>query len=144
MKTWAKAGLIGFVIAFIGLWIILFTVGHDSNGWKCQTLSGTDYCSFFKFLVTPMHWVFVLFFSWVGFFGGVIDSKIINKVIYSHGKEKLIPLRITSIILMTAIAVFALIGLLAFDNWSQIILYSVIFGVFVYALNKLIEWWKYS
>jgi hypothetical protein len=143
MKFWAKGGLIGFITAFIGLWIILFILGHDSNGWKCVDLGGSSYCSFLAFISSFVRWGFVLFFSWVGFFGGVIDAKIIKKIIKKRGDERKIPLKITSTIMVTLVAVFAVIGLLAFNEWVTIMLYTIIFVLFVIFISWIIGKWKY-
>lgn len=143
MKSWAKGGLIGFVATFIGLWIILLIIGNDDAGWKCMSLGGPSYCTFTTFLSSYVHWAFVLFFSWVGFFGGVIDARLINKIVFHARDERIIPLKITSTILITAIIVFAIIGLLAFDNWVQIMFYSAIFAAFIILLSWAVGKWKY-
>lgn len=143
MKPWAKGGLIGFIIAFVGLWIILFFIGHDANGWKCLGLSEKNYCEFSGFISSFAHWSFVLFFSWAGFLGGVIDVKIINKIMRKSGNEKTLSLKITSVIMSSIIVVFAIIGLLAFDQWGQIMLYAIIFFLFTIFISWLIGKIKY-
>jgi hypothetical protein len=144
MKLWAKAGLIGFIAAFIGLWIILFILGHDASGWKCIGLDSSSYCSFSTFAFSFINWGFVLFFSWVGFFGGVIDARIIKKIIKKRGDERKIPLKITSTILLTLVSIFAAIGILVFDQWVIIMIYTIIFVLFIIFLSWLISKWKYK
>jgi len=144
MKDWAKGGLIGFIVAFVGLWIILLIIGSDPNGWKCVYLSGADYCSFFEFASSMLHWGFILFFSWVGFFGGVIDVRIINKILSKKINSHLIPLKITSTITSTLVVVFAIIGMLVFPNWVEILIYAIIFFFFVVLLSWLVGKWKYG
>jgi len=144
MKLWAKAGLAGFIIAFIALWVILLISGHDSGGWKCVNLEGPEYCTFTKFISSMLHWGFVLLFSWVGFLGGVIDIKIIKKIISKRGDERKIPLKITSIVMLTLIFVFAAISLLIFEEWPQIILYSIIFFLFTLFVSWIIGRIKYK
>lgn len=143
MKHWAKGGLIGFIVAFIGLWIILFSLGADPNGWKCVTLQGPTTCDFFGFLTSYIHWVFVLFFSWVGFFGGVIDARIISKILKKGAGDKRIYLKITSTILLTLVIVFCVIALLIFDQWVEIMIYTVVFVVFIIFLSWLVGKIKY-
>ncbi len=138
MKYWAKGGLIGFIITFVGLWIILFVAGSDPNGWKCITLDGPIACDFFTFISSILHWAFVLFFSWVGFFGGLIDSRIIKKIIKKNRNDKKLPLKITSTILLTLVIVFAIIGFLIFDEWVEIMVYTVIFVIFIMFISWII------
>jgi len=144
MKLWAKAGLIGFIVAFVGLWAILFLNGHDENGWKCVTFNGLAYCNFLSFISSFAHWLFVLFFSWVGFLGGVIDSKIIQKIIKKGGNPKKLPLKITLTIMLSAVILFAIIGLLILDNWGEIMLYSVIFVIFIMFLSWIVGRYKFG
>jgi len=143
MKLWAKAGLIGFITVFIGLWIILLFIGHDANGWKCLGLSGADYCKFTGFISSFAHWAFVLFFSWVGFFGGIIDSKIITKILKKNINEKTVSLKVTFVIMVSLIVVFAIIGFLAFDQWAEIMVYAIIFFFFTLFVSWAIGKIKY-
>jgi hypothetical protein len=143
MKVWAKAGLIGFITVFVGLWIILFLIGHDTNGWKCLGLSGADYCEFIGFISSFAHWAFVLFFSWVGFFGGIIDAKIINKILKKNINEKTVPLKVTFVIMVSLIVVFAIIGFLAFDQWAEIMVYAIVFFFFTLFISWAIGKIKY-
>jgi len=139
MKSWAKAGAIGFIVVFIGLWIILLLTGSDEIGWKCSGFSNVVYCTFSQFIFSPLHIGFVLFFSWVGFFGGIINLRIIRKIINQErmaSREK--PLKITSSIVLSLIIVFAVIGLLAFENWVKIMIYAIIFGIFAVFISWLI------
>ena len=148
MRSWAKGGLIGFIVAFIGIWIILFITGTDQGGLKCVTLEGHNYCGFLTFIFSPLHIAFVIFFSWIGFLGGVIDSRIITKIIHrasisgSHATR--MPLKITSTILITAILVFALIGLLAFENWGNTMVYAVIFTIAILLISWIVGKIKYG
>ncbi len=144
MKAWAKGGLIGFVVAFIGLWAILFIIGYDAQGWKCITLTSADYCTFTNFISSFVHWGFVLFFSWVGFFAGVIDSRIIKKILRNKKNIKTMPLKITSVIMLSFIIVFSIICLLVFDDWITIIVYSIIFVLFVILISWAIGKIKYG
>jgi len=144
MKVWAKGGLIGFVVVFIGLLIILLLTGHDDNGWKCTGVEGSEYCPFAKFIFAPIHISFILFFSWVGFIGGVVNIRIINKMIKEKGNDRRIHLKITQAIVLTLVIVFAVIGMLAFENWVNVMLYAVIFIIFVIFLGWIIEKKKYG
>ena len=143
MKSWVKGGLIGFIVAFVGLWIILFASGNDPEGWKCTTLGGAEFCTFTQFLFSPIHIVFVLVFSWIGFFGGVIDTRIIKKIVKGKGSPKVIPLKITSTVMLTLIIVFAIIGLLVFDNWVGILVDAIIFTIFILIVSWAVGKWKY-
>ncbi len=145
MKNWAKVGAIGFAAVFVGLLILLFIIGRDSEGWVCSTLDGPVYCSFIQFVSSPLHWAFILFFSWVGFAGGVIDLKVINKIIRnSKNGDKKIYLKITSTIMLTLVIVFGLIGILAFDNWVGIMVYAIIFTIFIMIVSWVVEKTKYG
>jgi hypothetical protein len=131
MKPTIKGGLIGFIILFIGLWIFLLVTGHDQNGWKCVSVERPYYCEFLEFASSPVHWAFVLFFSWVGFAGGLIDVIMIKKTIEkSRGKERRLPLKITSIVVLTLVIVIGIIGILAFENWVETMIYVIVFAVF--------------
>lgn len=143
MKDWAKAGLIGFILGFVGLWIIMFFTGHDSGGWKCATISGPQYCEFLKFIFAPLHWGFVFLFSWIGFFGGVIDNRLINKILEKRGDERKIPLKVASIITSTIIVVFGLIGILAFEDWVKTMIYAIIFYLFANLVSWAIGKYRY-
>lgn len=143
MQNWVKGGLIGFIAVFVGLLILLFIVGHNEGGWICSTLQGTNFCSFFKFITSPLHWAFILFFSWVGFFAGIIDSKIIKKIVRSKDADKRVYLKITSTIMLTLVFVFGFIGVLAFENWVEIMVYAIIFTIFVMILSWVVEKIKY-
>ena len=144
MKLWAKGGLIGFIVVFIGLWILLLATGHDSGGWKCTTINGGEYCSFLHFVFSPIHIAFVLFFSWVGFLGGVIDANLINKMVRERGNDRKNPLRATQAILITFVIAFAVVGVLAFENWVAIMVYAIIFVLFILAVTWYIEKKKFS
>lgn len=143
MKYWAKGGLIGFIVSFIALWILLIVLGVDPNGWKCVTLKGPIVCTAFSFFISYVHWAFVLFFSWVGFFGGVVDARIINKIMKKSGYDRKIPLKVTSTILLTLVIVFAIIALLIFDQWVEIMVYTVIFVIFIMIISWIIGKIKY-
>ena len=144
MKAWAKGALIGFFVVFVGLWILLFIAGHDQNGWKCTYITGKpSYCDFVNFIFAPTNIAFVLFFSWVGFFGGIIDVKIINKIIKQQSDYSKIPLKVTSTITLTLVIVFAIVGLLAFDKWAEVMVYAVVFTIFVMLISWLVGKWRY-
>ena len=144
MKPAIKWGVIGFVILFIGLWIFLLITGHDSEGWKCVSIGEPAYCSFLEFMSAPVHWAFVLFFSWVGFFAGAIDVIMINKTIKKSKEQKKLPLKIASILVLTLVIVIGVIGILAFDNWAGIMIYVVIFAIFVMIVSWFIGKKKYG
>lgn len=143
MKPWAKGGLVGFLVAFVGLWIILLSIGSDANGWKCMTLDGPIYCSFTSFSFSFIHWAFVLFFSWVGFFGGVIDTRLITKILNNPEHAERRPLKITSTLLLTAVIVFVLISFFIFDDWVTIIIYASVFTVLILLVSWIIGKVKY-
>ncbi len=144
MKESLKWGFMGFFIAFVGIWIILFITGHDDTGWKCSSIYGASYCSFFNFVFDPLHIAFTLFFSWIGFFGGIIDARLISKIISKKNWDKSLPLKITSIITLSLIAVFGFIGILAFENWVTILLYTITFTVFVFFISWVVGKIKYK
>jgi len=144
MKPWVKGGLIGFIVVLIGLWIVLFLVGQDDNGWKCTVVGGSKYCSVTEFFFAPLHWAFVLFFSWVGFFAGYVDVKIAKKIIKKRGNDKTIPLKIAFTVTLSLIIVFAIIGILAFENWVEVMIYAIIFTIFVIFISWLIGKYKYK
>jgi hypothetical protein len=143
MKLWAKGGLIGFVAVFVGLFLVLLLTGHDESGWRCLGLYGPTYCSFASFVFSPFHIAFLLFYSWVGFFAGIIDVRMINKKIREKANDPKLYLRITSIITMSLVIVFAVVGLLAFENWVEIMIYSIVFAFFVIFLSWVVEKIKY-
>ena len=144
MKPWVKGGLIGFIAVFVGLILLLLITGHDPDGWKCTKISGAAYCTFFEFISSPIHWAFILFFSWVGFFGGAIDARLIRKIIEKNQNSKRIYLKITLAIMLTLVIVFGIVGLLAFDKWVEIMIYAVSFVIFVLFISWLIGRWKYG
>lgn len=144
MKAWAKAGLIGFIVVFVGLWALLFITGHDANGWKCSGLTATTYCDFITFLFSPIHLAFVLFFSWIGFIGGCINMKIINKIIRERGNESKIPLKITSTITLSLVIIFAIVGILVLENWVNVMIYAILFIVFALLISWIVGKWKYK
>ncbi|MBI2044426.1 hypothetical protein HYT23_00045 [Candidatus Pacearchaeota archaeon] len=144
MKPWIKGGLIGFLVAFLGLWIILFAIGYEAGSWKCVTIQGKAPCALVKFIFSTYHIGFVLFFSWVGFFAGVINSRKIRRIIEKEQNKRLVPLKITSTIVMTAVVVFAVIGILAFNNWVEVMIYAIIFGFFVVLVSWYIGKKKYG
>jgi len=145
MKPTIKWGVIGFVILFIGLWIFLLITGHDAEGWKCVSISEPFYCTFLEFMSAPVHWAFVLFFSWVGFLAGAIDVIMINKAFSkSRGKEKKLPLKIASILVLTLVIVIGVIGILAFDDWVSTMIYIIIFAIFVMLVSWFIGKRKYG
>ncbi|MFH1326704.1 MAG: hypothetical protein ABIH59_01090 [archaeon] len=144
MDAWIKGGLIGFFVVLIGLWVVLFVIGHDEGGWKCTLVGGVKYCPLIQFLSSPLHWAFVLFFSWAGFFAGYADVKIARKIIKRRGNDKTIPLKITFTITLSLVIVFAIIGILAFENWIAIMVYAIVFAIFLLFLNWLIKKYKYK
>lgn len=144
MKFWAKAGLIGFIVAFLGLWIALFLTGHDQYGWKCAYASGPDYCSFSKFIFAPLHWAFVLFLSWIGFFAGVIDARIINKIIEKHANDRTVYLRIAFTITLTLIILFGIVGIIAFPDGIEVFIYCIIFIFVAIIASRIIAKKKYG
>jgi hypothetical protein len=145
MKDWVKGGIIGFLLVFVGLWIFLIVNGHEAEGWRCTGPDGLFYCDFAEFMSSLVHWIFVVFFSWVGFVGGAIDVIAINKAIKkSKGHEHKIPLRITFIIVLSIIIVLGVIGVLAFEDWVTTMIYSVIFGLFVVFISWYIEKKRYN
>lgn len=131
MREWFKGGLIGFLLFFIGLWAFLLVTGHDAEGWKCATASEAIYCTFSGFILSPVNWGFILFFSLIGFAGGAIDLIIFRKTIYNPklSLEKKY-LKITSTIVLTLIIVIGLVGVLAFENWVGTMVYIIIFAIF--------------
>ena len=136
MKAWAKAGVIGFFLVFVALWITLFLIGYDGE-WQCAGVKEKTPCSFSEFLFAPLHLGFVLFFSWVGFFAGIIDLNKIRKIIEKETDRKIIPLKIAKVITTTMVVVFLIIGFLAFDGWVTIMIYAIIFGGFA----ALVSWY---
>ena len=144
MKPWVKGGLVGFLTAFIGLWVILFVIGYDSGGFNCVTLKEKISCNPLEFFFSPYHMGFALFFSWVGFFAWVIDSKKIKKIIEKEQNKRLIPLKITSTVVLTAVIVFAVIGILAFENWVDIMIDAIVFGFFVILISWVIGRIRYK
>ncbi|MEK6945902.1 MAG: hypothetical protein AABW63_03850 [Nanoarchaeota archaeon] len=145
MKASIKGGLIGFIVTFIGLWIILFVVGHDTGGWKCVSIEKTSYCNFFSFITNIFHVGFVLLFSWIGFFAGIMNVKMIQKIIdENRGHQSIIPLKVTSTIMLTVVIVFGLIGVIAFDNWVNTMIYAIVFSIFVVFVTWAIARWKYK
>lgn len=145
MKPTIKGALIGFIIIFVFLWIFLLATGHDKNGWKCVTIDKPHYCSFPEFISAPVHWAFVLFFSWVGFFAGAIDVILIRKEIReAKGKESRLPLKITSILVLSLVIVIGVIGTLAFENWVGTMIYIIIFVVFIMLVAWFIGKKKYK
>ncbi len=144
MKAWAKGGLTGFIAVFLGLWILLFIIGHDQIGWKCISFGETNYCEFVNFISSPVHLVFVLFFSWVGFFAGIIDTRIINKITQGRENESKFPLKVASVITLTLVIVFGIVGLLILENWVTIMIYTIIFLLFVLFVSWIVGKWKYG
>lgn len=147
MKDWLKGGIIGFVLVLIGLWVFLIILGRSDGGWECatiETFSGSIGCGFSEFIFSPIHWGFVIFFSLVGFAGGVIDVKIINKLILEIQDPFRKLLKITTVILLTAIIVFGAIGILAFGNWVKTLVYTVILAVLILVISLIVEKVKYS
>jgi hypothetical protein len=136
MKLWLKAGLVGFVVVFIGLWVLLFIAGHDEKGWKCSTQEGASYCTFSQFLFSPINWSFSIVFSIIGFIAGVIDLRIIRKAIEKGGGEHYFPLKIASTVTLSLVIVFGVIALLIFNSWVEIMIYIIIFALFV----MLVSW----
>jgi drug/metabolite transporter (DMT)-like permease len=136
MKPSIKYGLIGFGIVFVGLLIVFLFTGHDSQGWKCTTLKGASYCSFFAFFFSLINWAYLIIFSMVGFAAGIIDYKIIKKTTEQGGMEKQLPLKIASTITLTIVIVFGIIGFLTFNKWVQVMIYVIIFALFV----MLVAW----
>lgn len=143
MNGWAKGGFIGFVVAFVGLILLLFVVGYEDGSWNCSTLKGPATCGFFQFIISPLHWAFILFFSWIGFAGGVVDYRLIKKIIRKGGDARKIPLKITSVITLTLVIVFSIVGLIAFENWVTIMVYAVLFFIFVLFVSWAVGKWKY-
>lgn len=143
MKAEIKGALIGFIVVFVGLWIVLLSTGSDAGQWGCASLDGTKPCDFLNFIVSPLHWAFVLFFSWVGFAGGYIDTKRIKKILEKRGESRNTPLKITSTIVISLVIIFAIVGLLAFENWVVILLYSIAFYFFVVLITWAVGKWKY-
>lgn len=144
MKDWAKGGVIGFGVVFVGLLILLLFIGHDSGGWKCYTVESLNYCNFIQFLFSPLHIGFILFFSWVGFFAGIIDTKLIKKIINEKNRKTNIYLKITLTIMLTLVFVFWFIGIIVFDNWIVVFIYSIIFTIFVLLVSWGIGKYKYG
>ncbi|MEK6917344.1 MAG: hypothetical protein AABW51_00160 [Nanoarchaeota archaeon] len=146
MNQRIKGGLIGFIITFIGLWIILSVVGHDSGGLKCVvSIDKISYCSFFSFITNIFHVGFALLFSWIGFFAGIINVRRIQKIIdENRGHQSIIPLKVTSTIMLTAVIVFGLIGVIAFDNWVNTMIYAIVFSIFVVFVTWAVARWKYK
>lgn len=136
MKDSLKYALIGFGVVFVGLLIVFLFTGHDSQGWKCTTLKGASYCSFLAFFFSPINWAYLIIFSFVGFFGGLIDYRIIKKTTENAGMEHQLPLKIASTITLTIVIVFGIIGVITFDKWIQVMIYLVIFALFV----MLVAW----
>ncbi len=144
MKSWVKGGLAGFLATFVGLWIMLFIIGYGSGGWSCVTLNEKVPCNPLEFFFSPYHMGFVLFFSWVGFFAGVIDSKKIRRIIEQEQNKRLVPLKITSTVVLTAVIVFAIVGILALENWVDIMIDAIVFGFFVILVSWAIGRIKYK
>ena len=132
-------------MTFIGLWIILFVVGHDAGGWKCVSIEKTAYCNFFSFITNIFHVGFVLLFSWIGFFAGIMNVRMIQKIIdENRGHQSIIPLKVTSTIMLTVVIVFGLIGVIAFDNWVNTMIYAIVFSIFVVFVTWAVARWKYK
>ena len=144
MKPWVKGGLTGFLVAFVGLWIMLFVIGYDSGGWKCIVLKEKISCNPLEFFFSPYHMGFALFFSWVGFFAGVIDYKKIKKIMEQEQNKRLVPLKITSTVVLTAVIVFAIIGILTLKKWVDIMVDAIVFGFFVILVSWVIGRIKYK
>jgi hypothetical protein len=143
MNQKMRGGLMGFIIAFIGLWIIIFVLGHDSGGWKCVGVEKAEYCSFFSFMTNMFHIGFVLLFSWIGFFAGIINVKRIQKIIdENRGHQSIIPLKVTSTIMLTLVIMFGLIGIIAFDEWVNTMIYAIVFSIFVVVVTWFVARWK--
>ncbi len=142
MKAEIKGGLIGFIAVFIVLWIVLFITGHEEGVWKCSSVNDVFPCDFKDFIFSPLHWAFVFFFSWIGFIGGYIDTKIIRKTFTQNKSGFQISLKLTSTIVLSLVFVFAAVGILAFENWVTILIYTIIFAFFVLIVGKIIEKWK--
>ena len=136
MKPLLKYGLIGFAVVFAGLLTVFLVTGHDAQGWKCTTLKGASYCSFFAFFFSLINLAYLIIFSFVGFIAGIIDYKIINKTTEKAGMEQQLPLKIASTITLTLVIVFGVIGLITFDEWIKVMVYLVVFALFV----MLIAW----
>jgi len=144
MKPWVKGGLIGFIVGFVGLWIILFIIGSDAGGYKCMTFDGLGYCSIWQFIISPVNWGFVFLFSWIAFFGGVVDAKKIKKIIHKSKDDRLIPLKITSTIMLTVIVVFAAISWITMQNRIEVMIYTITFYGFTLLVSWLVGRYKYK
>lgn len=140
MNTKLKAGLIGFFIVFVLLWVFLLVKGHDENGWKCQQIDKAEYCTFSQFMSLLTNWGFVFIFSIIGFFAGIIDYKKITKIIENKqidNRKK--PLKITLTIILSLVVVMGLIGILAFENWIGTMIYVLLFSLFIIFISWLVE-----
>ena len=144
MKPLVKGGFVGFLVAFVGLWIMLFIIGYEAGGFQCIILKEKISCNPLEFFFSPYHMGFVLFFSWVGFFAGVIDSKKIGKIIEQEQNKRLVPLKITSTVVLTAVIVFAIIGILALEKWVDIMIDAIVFGFFVILVSWAVGRIKYK
>lgn len=145
MKSWVKGGLIGFVIFFVGLWIFLLATGHDPEGWRCASVGDAFYCSFSSFISSYVHWGFVIFFSFVGFVGGAVDSNIFRKIVYNpHLSQQMKYLKVTSTIVLTLIIVIGIVGVLAFENWIETMIYIILFAIFAEAVAWFIGKKRYG
>ncbi|MEK6925751.1 MAG: hypothetical protein AABW50_00580 [Nanoarchaeota archaeon] len=131
MEDTKKGGLFGFLFIFVGLWIFLLLTGNSEKGWECTKLVVSTYCTFDEFFFSIVNWGFVLFFSVVSYFAGVIDIKIIQRIIKNNKlnySQK--ALKITFTLILTLIVVIGIIGTLAFDNWVGVMIYVIIFSIF--------------
>lgn len=142
MEDTTKGGLIGFAFVFVGLWIFLLFTGNSEKGWECAKLTVSTYCTFSEFILSIVNWGFVILFSIVGYFTGVIDVRLVKKIIYNtqlNYSQK--ALKITLTLIISLIIVIGVIGTLAFDNWSGVMIYVVIFAIFAmilaWAISKI-------
>ena len=79
----------------------------------------------------------------MGFAGGVIDVKIVNKLTMEIQDPFRKLLKVVTVILLTAILVFGAIGILAFSNWVKTLVYTIILAVLILVISLVVEKIKY-
>lgn len=80
LSYYKKGGLIGWATIFFGGWIWLTILGIIEGHYSCSMIVDSTFCSFFQFIIHPLHWIAMLIYSIPGFIIGAMVGFIIGKI----------------------------------------------------------------